>query len=241
MHIKKLLRFLIASVFILLLQFLLENKAHAQENDGAVSSNSGNRFETGASLMTNYVWHGITQSRKNPALQSYLYYGMGPQFKAGFWGSSVSYDDNKSNLLLKFLGEIKIDFSQNFKMKIQFTDNHYFESGGRDGNSIIVNFGMFSYNVIFERESNWQKTGESAQYFGFQKTFAVFTDWFWNNQIGYTMFADQNLANYIDLRSFIGTQTSKLYWDFGVTWVNNATQFDGNADIFLIIAASVNF
>lgn len=237
---QKLLKLIILCTLLILFQFFIESQVFAQANNNA-STSAPASLSGGATITTDYVWHGITQSRKNPALQSYLVYGFGPIFNMGLWGSSVSYDDNKSTMLLKLLMEVRIDFSQNFKWFIKFNDNHYFESGNRDGNTVGFTFNIFDYNVIIEKDSNWQKTEASATYFGFAKGFKVFTDSVWDNQIGYTMFSDQALNNYIDIRTDLGVPSGKLLWNFGMTWVNEASQFNGAADLQFYLSASAKF
>jgi uncharacterized protein (TIGR02001 family) len=200
-----------------------------------------------ASLMTNYVWHGLTQTKRNPAIQSSLYYYLAPSFRAGLWGSNVSYytspygGDSKANALLKIQADIMLKFSQNFGMDLLYSDNRYFESDDRDGNTFTINFNVFAYSFGIESEGNWLGSVSKARYFYVKRTWDVFGDWKSENKLGYTQFETLGVKNYFDIHSSLGKKWGFVFGEAILTFTNENDQFGDYADYFITFSATANF
>jgi uncharacterized protein (TIGR02001 family) len=201
------------------------------------------KIDGDAGLLTDYVWHGLTQTKRNPAIQSSLYYHLGPNLRLGAWGSNVSYyGRSKANALLKLQADISLNFTENVGMGIHFSDNHYFESDDRDGNTFGLDFDAFGYNFLLEQEGNWQGTVSKARYYGVRRTWDVFGRWKWENQAGFTQFENMpSLSDYLDFRTAIGTATGLVFWQAGLTFTNNNTQFGDACDYFFVFSAKARF
>lgn len=194
-----------------------------------------------ASLMTNYVEYGISQTNKDPALQGAFWFNWGPQFRLGLWGSNVHYSGEDSHFLLKLNADLKIVFSPNANVIFRFSDNHYFKPGTHNGNTIGLHFQIFDYKVIYEQLSNFLGTETTATYFAFGTYWNVFQTWKWDNQVGYMQTTSSTLNNYFDLRSFIGTKPSAILYQIGGTYNSAANQFNGLGDLAIILMATVGF
>src|SRR5688500_7474910 len=87
---------------------------------GQAQSDSKTKIVGDASLLSNYVWHGLTQTKKQPAIQTSMYYYFAPIFRMGLWGSNVGYyESDKANALLKINGDLKLIFTPNFHLFIK--------------------------------------------------------------------------------------------------------------------------
>lgn len=219
--------------------------ASGQQNAG---ENSGKKVSGEASLLTNYVWHGLTQSKRNPAIQSSFFYYLASSFRAGLSGSNVSYYANgygresKANALLKIHADIMLKFSQNFGMDLNYSDNRYFESDDRDGNTFTIKFNTFTYGFGVEQEGNWQGTVTKARYYFVEKPWDVFGSWKWNNKLGYTQFEEApGIKNYFDVRSGIGKKWGATFWEGTLTFTNENSQFGDSADYFFILSGTAYF
>ncbi len=203
---------------------------------------SGKKIQGDTSLLTNYIWHGITQTKLNPALQSSLYYNLNQTLRFGIWGSNVNYANaSKANSLLKLQGDIFIPLSPNISMGIHYSDNHYFETDDRDGNTLGLDFEAFKFNFLYEQESNWQKLGVKSKYLRIRKVWTVFSNWNWENHIGYTQVDDSAIASYFDVLSGIGTSSGPFSWQVGVTSTSNNSQFAGAAETFIYLLLRISY
>jgi uncharacterized protein (TIGR02001 family) len=198
-------------------------------------------FSGEASLLSNFVWHGLTQTRDNPAVQSSFVYHLAPIFKVGLWGSNVSYDNSDSNALLKINADLMLKFSPNFTLTIKYSDNKYFEPGNRDGNTLTFDFVTFEHNFGLEQESNWIGTSTKARYFYYGFTNDVFGDAKWENRFGHTMFESPGLDNYFDLRTSLGTKRGFIFWAATVTLLTSKQQFGDSANYFFIVSGTAKF
>ena len=227
---RKLRRLLFAVAFLPVLSW-------AQNN-----VESGRKISGDASLLSNYIWHGLTQTKLNPAIQSSIFYNLNPVLRFGAWGSNVTYyNGSKANALLKLKGDINVQISPNTAFGIHFSDNHYFETDDRDGNTLGIDFEAYRYNFLIEQEGNWQKAGNKARYLKVERTWDVFTNWKWENHIGYTMFQGGSYSDYLDFLSGIGMVNGAFSWQVGATTTSKNTQFDNYADIFFYLALKVSF
>lgn len=194
-----------------------------------------------ASLQTNHVEKGLTQTNRDPGLQGSYILNLGQQFKMIIMGSNVSYEGSESHLLLNLKGELTVDFSPNFKTKISYSDNHYYKPENRNGTTLGVQFLIFDYRVLYEYESNWEGTETGASYYSFGKEIKVFGDWIWDNEIGYNMLKDSSYQNYFDVRSMLGYKVQSIFYQLGATTTSSPSQFNGAGDLFFIASVTAEF
>lgn len=194
-------------------------------------------------MLTNYVWHGLTFTKRNPAIQTSFHYNLSPIVKVGMWGSNVSFygPNQKSNAVLKLLFDIKIPFNNDYNMSLRFNDNHYFESSDHDGTTFILDFGIYSYNFGLENESNWRGEVTKTKYYYLEKTWDVFGRWKWENHIGYTQFETLDAGPYFDVKTGIGTNISFAFCQLALTFTDDNSRWGPWADYFFTFSGSARF
>lgn len=194
-----------------------------------------------AEVQSHFVYHGLSQTNKDPAFNGSFWFNFGPQFRLGMWGSNTNYEGTDTHLWMRLNGDIKIDFSQNSDLVIGFSQNQYYKSNSRDGTTISLNFNFFTYHVIYELESNWEGTTSAATYFAFQKVFDVFSRYKWDNRVGYTTTAATGYSAFLDLKTGLGTQLGDIFGELSFTGTSSPSQFNGRGDYFFIFSLRANF
>lgn len=223
-------------LFILVSSFLF-NVSFAAETD----SKDFLKVSGKASLRSNYVEKGLTQTNKDPGLEGSYILNLGQQFRMILMGSNVSFENSESHLLLKLKGELKVDFSPNFITKVKYSDNHYYKPENRNGTTLSLQFLIFDYRVLYEYESNWEGTETGASSYSFGKEFTVFGNWKWDNELGYNMLKDSTYQNYFDIRSMLGYKIDSIFYEGGITATSAPSQFHGAGDLFFVVSVTAEF
>lgn len=234
-----------ARMFHLLLMLFLSLGsfvAFAAEESRPAGTNPTFMLNGSAELLSHYVEHGLSQTHNAPALQGSFWFNFGSQFRLGLWGSNVDYKDGSEHLVLKPTADLKINFSTNTELVLKYSQNMYYSTTHRNGNTLGLHLVSFGYRVNYEKESNWEGTNTSATYYSLGKTFDIRRDFKWSNDLGYTMVTQDTLSNFFDVRSFVGYKLGQLFYQGGVTLTSNPGQFaDGIGDFFIIISATYEF
>ena len=114
---------------LIVLSLAISNMSKAQTPGTADAKNSMNspsyKLEGNAQLASNFVSRGLTQTNKDPGLQSAFWFNFGPQFRLGIWGSNVHYEGIDSHIWIRLNGDIKIDFSANANLVMKYSNNNY--------------------------------------------------------------------------------------------------------------------
>jgi len=196
----------------------------------------------GATLATNFVEKGLTQTEGDPNLQGEFWFNFGPQFRLGLWGSNVRYEDaSTSHFWLKLNGDIKVDFSGQTNMIIKYSMNKYYKSNNRDGNLIGIHFTFGTYKIIYDMDSNWEGSSDPATYFGVGKASPVGGDYIWTNMGGYTMPKVSGITAYFDVRSSIGKKFRNIFADAGISYANASGSIKDRAAMAIIFSAAVQY
>ena len=201
------------------------------------------KMEGEATLMTNKIEYGISQTRKQPALAGNFWFNWGPQFRLGVAGNNVGFPQDDTHFIARINGELKIVFSADTNMVIGFGDHHYFPANAHDGNVLGLKFDLWTYVIRYENLSNFMGTKNSASSFSFAKTWDVFTDWKWENRLGYMMMTAPGASNYFYYETYIGKKPGAIYYQVGASYNSASSAWgEGIADpMFLILRATVNF
>ncbi len=226
----------IVRILFALIGFSFASIAHSAGNADAPTYQLMGQAE----IQTQFIHHGLTQTKNDPALQSTFWFNFGPQFRLGLWGSNVNYDGIDTHLWFKMNAEIKTDFSDKTTLKILYSENKYYAGNSRNGNTIGLHLGFYEYQVIYEMDSNWEGTETKSSYFAFQKTFDVFGTWKWDNQLGYSMLKADGYSNYFDIRTMVGKQINTFNLRGGLTWASSSS-IGGRGGLFIIGALGVAF
>lgn len=221
---------------------ITNHQAFAQNTTDLARNSSATFNLTGsAKLLSHYVEKGLSQTNESPALQGSFWFNMGPQFRFGLWGSNVNYKNGSEHLVLKPSADIKVSFTQNTDMVLKYSQNIYYSTSSRNGNTIGAQLNTFGYRINYEMDSNWEGTNSSATYFSVGKPTTLATRWIWDNEVGYTMLSQAELSNFFNLRTGIGTKAGQLFYEASLTTTSNPGQFDGSGNFFIAISALFEF
>lgn len=192
-------------------------------------------------ILSHFVHHGLSQTQRDPSLQTSIYIPLGPQFRIGLWGSNVSYEGLNNHIWLKVLFDLKIEFNKDVDFILGYDVNQFFKDKIRNGNTTRLGLNIFTYRIVYETESNWEGTETSSRHVGLGKAFKIYNNFEWDNELGYTMVEVTTLQSYFDLRSKISASYNKLDFHIAATATSNPGQFNGNGDIFGIIGMGFKY
>lgn len=196
----------------------------------------------GATLSTNFVEKGLTQTEGDPNMQGDFWFNFGPQFRLGVWGSNVRYDETSTtHFWMKLNGDIKVDFSPETNMIIKYSDNKYFKSNNRDGNTIGIHFDFGGYKIFYDMDSNWEGSDGKATYFGVGKAVLMGGDWVWNNMGGYTMPKVDGVTSYFDIRSSFGKKLKNIFVEGVATYANAPGPLKDRAKTSVFLSATASY
>lgn len=224
-----------------LVLFAIFLSSHSVLAQASRDQKSNYQTEGKASILSHFVHQGLSQTNKDPSLQTSLYMAIGPQFRIGLWGSNVSYEGLNNHILIKVPVELKLEFNKDVNLTIGYSMNQYYKSRIRDGNTTTLQLNVFDYLIIHELESNWEGTETKSKYFAFNKSFKISNDFTWENQLGYTILSVENLQNYFDVMTGIGGKSNNLTYKFTVTATSTPSQFTGRGDVFGIFGVGFGF
>lgn len=223
---------------LIVILLLLAGEAWSQSSG---SSSPTFRMTGGANLASNFVEQGLTQTEQDPNLQGEFWFNFGPQFRLGLWGSNVRYDETPTtHFWLKGNADVKVDFSADSNMIIKYSQNKYFKSNDRDGNTIGVHLNLSGYQIIYETDSNWEGTGDSANYVALAKDTQMWGDYIWNLHAGYTM-PSGDVSSYFDARTGLGHKLKDIFVNGSVSYATLSGDLKDRGGVQFILSASVKF
>ena len=240
---RKFLSNLISSAGILVLAALTLHVSTAWSQQKSDSrSDKGNKLYGEASIVSNYVDKGVTQSDKAPALQAGFGYQMGPQARLGLWGSSVKFPSGGENLNLRFYADVKMDFTSNTNLILKYTFNRFFQADQHNGTILGLDFASFGYHVLFEMDDNFegQKSG-GATWYAFKKDFQLPASFILTPQLGYTQTTVSGYNSYFDTRVSLGYKFADVFYELVNTYNSNSSQFSGRGEMAFLFALTVRF
>jgi len=203
----------------------------------AQSGSSASKMYGVASLQSNYVEKGITQSNKTISVGAEAGYWFGGQGRIGVHANSVSYLGESATVELAGFGEYKFIFTPNADLRIRNDLVRYFAEGIRNKVVVLIDQNFFTYHVLLSREDNFEGTKRPRNWFAFHKDWIFSPSVQLNTTVGYSMVED--FDNYFDTRAGITYLTGNITASFVNTYVSAASQFAGRADtaFFVVLAA----
>lgn len=215
------------------------------ENAWAQSSSTGKgdapQLFGEVTLTTNYVDKGITQTEKDPAIQTGLGYGFGKTAKLGFWASNVRYPDESAHLNLKFFGAYKFIFNSNWDLSFRYDLSKYYKSASRNGSIVSLDFNIYTYHVMVEKNDNWEGTLSESTWYGLGKDFNISGNWVLETKLGNSMVTASGYSSYFDVRTGIDYKLSDFVAAVVATYASNSSQFNGRADFFYFFEIKAKF
>ena len=221
--------------------FLYLSTAFSQDSSGSQSKPTF-RMNGKANLTSNYVEKGLPQTAGDPGLQADFWFNFGSQFRMGLWAANVNYENNAgTHFWLKLNADIRVDFTNTSNLIIKYSDNHYFKSNNRDGNTIGVHLDFSGYKVLYEIDNNWQGTRAAATYAGLGKDFPIWTNWIWANQFGYTIPEADGVKAFFDIRSGLGKKLKDIFTMATLTYTNATGSFKEQGELAAFVNVSVEY
>lgn len=230
--------------FFLIVSVLIFGNGHFSMAQTPATSSTQPSYRLGgsATLSSNYVEKGLTQTKGDPGLQTDFWFNFGPQFRMGLWGANVRYDSaSTTHFWLKGNADIKVDFSQNAKMNIIYSENKFYKANNRNGNTVGLHFDFWGWKIIYDMDSNWEGTGEKSTYAGVGKDTIIWGDWIWANQGGYTMPEADGVTSYFDVRSGLGTKAKDIVLMASASMTTATGDFKDQGELAIILTATVGF
>lgn len=189
-------------------------------------------------LLSHFVEYGLSQTDEAPSLQGAFWFNFGPQFKLGAWASNTKYPHSDDNFNLRISGELSVAFSPTSHAALSYARSQYYNGGEHNGNLLGLHIVfMTDYRIMYETNSNWEATDYASKRYGFGKEFTIFTNWKWNNELGYNDPSAPNFSPYFDGRIGIGRKWGPIFFEGSVTGTSESSQFHGAGDFFFILSA----
>ena len=226
-----------------LLLFLFSIYGFAQTSGSSTSSTKPTfRMNGSAQLTSNYIEKGLTQTDGDPGLQADFWFNLGSQFRVGVWGANVSYDSaSSSHFWLKMNADVRVDFSQTSNLIIKYSNNQFFRSNNRDGNTIGIHLDFSSYKVLYEIDSNWQGTQEGATYAGLGKDFPIWNTWVWANQGGYTIPEADGVQSFFHYETGLGKKFQDIFAIVSISYSNASGAFKDQGELAGFLSVNVDY
>ena len=150
-------------------------------------------------LTSDYVFRGISQTDRDPALQGGFDYAFGESgFYVGTWGSNVDFQDRDGpDVEIDFYGGFNHDFNDKWNGDISVIRYTYYGArdvyGDIDYNEYI---GKLAWNKILTLTvgyaNDYANLGFSSVYTGLDGSWDLGHDWSFNAGVGHTNFSDNN-------------------------------------------------
>lgn len=242
-------RILRTAALALFVTFVVNGVAFAQNNNASKSTDNPGKVFAEASLVTNSVERGVSQSDGSLALQTGFGYQWS-QFRLGLWGSNVKYPtavtpttipNSDDSLNLRLYGAYKFIISQNADLTVKYALNKYFKTGTRDGAITSVDLQMFTYHVTYESLENWEGSGVASIRYGFGKEFKFYWDTIIDVNAGYSDNVDTGFSNAGDLRASWKYKYADILWGLTFTAHSAGKEYDSRGAPSVYASIGVNF
>jgi uncharacterized protein (TIGR02001 family) len=228
--------------FLFVLATLLTAHFSHAESSSAASTQPSYHLTGNATLASNFVEKGLTQTQGDPGLQSEFWFNFGSQFRMGLWGANVRYETAEtSHFWLRANADVKVDFSQNAKMNIVYNENKYYKANKRDGNTIGVHFDFSGWRIIYDMNSNWEGTRAKETYAGVGKDFPVWTNWVWSSDGGYTMPQAAGVSSFFDIRTGLGIKFKDFTTMGSISYTTATGEFKKQGEAAAFVTINVAF
>lgn len=182
-----------------------------------------------AQLLTHFIDKGLSMSDNKPAMNASFLVGLGSQFSFGMWGSNIAnVNQSDDNFWFKLLGEIRIDIKSKVVGKVYFTDNQFYTSKQRNGQTFGLDGEYGKFYGRLEWMSNLEGSKTNAEYIRLGRIFNYKKGFKYVLSAGYTNSRTRSIISYFDFnvegRYFLNSYSTI---DGGVTFTSNLNQLNG--------------
>lgn len=210
--------------------------AFAQDDAGdvaAAADEAESNFSWNMTLTSDYVFRGVSQTLREPAVQGGIDYSFGDSgFYVGTWGSNIDFGAGGPSLELDTYVGWNHDLSDDWNFDLMLTRYNYFgESAGYgslDYNELI---GVVTWNetiaVTVGFTNDYVNSGANSTYFGVTGNWEIGNEISLNAGVGYSTFdggGDYNDWNIGLSRQFGPVNAAINYFD---TDINGPRMSDG--------------
>jgi len=194
-----------------------------------------------ATVVSDYVFRGVSQTDSGPAAQLSLDYESDNGFYAGIWGSNVDFNDD-ANAEIDYIVGFSQALDDQFAYDISLTYYTYTGYSGDDEadyGEVIVNGYVHNFTVTFAYTHDYVQSGDLAQYIGLSYDYALPRDYNLALQAGYSFGDAFDDNEYVD---YSATLTKALFGiDVSAALFNTNIDDDDTADFRFVIGASYSF
>lgn len=208
------LKFMIPAIICLVvLQLMCGRRASAQANPPKAAGAETATLFGSAALATNYVEKGVTQTDNGPAVQA----GFGYKWtngRLGLWGSSVKFKNENVSMNLRphFI------FSPDPSFSLGYAYSKYLSTGSRDTSLLSADVLFHGYNLLLERDENFEGHRESRLWLGGHKKYDIPYDLKLGLTAGVSLTKISGVGNFLDIRSDLLYAYKDLLYTLGLTY-----------------------
>jgi uncharacterized protein (TIGR02001 family) len=178
-----------------------EEGTQAADEPAAEAEEAESNFSWNVALTSDYVFRGISQSARDPALQGGLDYGFGDSgFYVGTWGSNIDFGEGGPDIEVDAYVGWNADMSDSLNLDVMLVRYGYFGEddayGNIDYNELIgkVTWSeMLSFTLGYTND--YANTGENSTYFNVTGEWDLGHDWGLSAGVGHTDFSDSDGYN----------------------------------------------
>lgn len=219
--------FILLSCVFLTTYCLAQDRDKEREKAKAITFGADNPVSGDAQLWSHFIVKGLSYSDNNPAMNASFVAKLHPQIKLGIWGSNISnlnaVDDN---FWLKVFTRINIDFSDRFFFSLFLTDNRFYKSDVRNGQTFGGEFNYKNYEFGLELMSNFEGTRSPAEYLWIGKLMDYRSNLKWGGYGGMTISQAVTYQSFFDFKivgQYLFNSISNA--ELGLTFNSNSAQF----------------
>jgi uncharacterized protein (TIGR02001 family) len=164
--------------------------------DEPAADEAESNFSWNLALTSDYVFRGVSQNARDPALQGGLDYAFGDTgFYVGTWGSNVDFGDGTPDIEIDTYVGWNTDLSEAFNLDVMLTRYNYFgasdDFGDIDYNELI---GKLTWNEMLTftaaYTNDYSNTGIDSTYVNLSGEWDVGDEFTFTAGIGRTEFED---------------------------------------------------
>lgn len=234
--------FLLTTVF-LTTYCLAQDKDREREKAKSIAFGTDSPVSGDAQLVSHFIVKGLSYSDNNPAMNASFVAKLHPQIKLGLWGSNVSnLNAADDNFWLKIFSRINIDFSDRLFFSLFLSDNRFYKSDIRNGQTFGADFNYRHYEFGLELMSNFEGTQSPAGYLWFGKLYDYRANLKWGGYAGSTITQSATYQSFLDFRivgQYLFNTISNA--ELGVTFNSNSAQFGIRDDPAAYIALKLYY
>jgi len=196
---------------------------------------------TTATLTSDYIFRGVSQTDSNPAIQLGIDYINENGFSAGVWASNVDFGDD-ANAEIDFF--TRYSLAVNDSLSYDFTYNYYSYAGYKsnansDYGEAIINAYVNSLTFTYAYAPDYANANNKGHYVAMAYDFELPNDIGLNIQSGYSFGNAFKNAEYIDY----GATFSKSYegFDLSLALISTDIKDNNKADSRAVFAITKAF